>query len=339
MNFVKIWAIIVASNLFLSGCASLAPATVETMSDEVSARTISMPVPSDKAAVFIYRNPSFFGQAALYSVAVDGRVVGWNASGTYLRLILAPGYYEFHTFNFYQGGRNPKATDHALRLRVESGKSYYMSHYSQMRANTAGPVFEQVSVDEGRSRIEGLKLARFDTRYLPISDFPMARGSEDNRASPTPLSSASVTPSDDNLSKFLEGLALVLLIGLAVYGAAHSGSTVIPDIDSYKPVERRPAVAVQQVRKAPEPDIRKSFLTTSGDIYEFSGNRIYSPTRGEEWRVNGNQIQGTNGQIFKVSGDAIYADNGQSYRAVGNNLFGSDGSICAVNGNLIDCSR
>lgn len=338
MRLHRIWILLFFVYMTLSGCASIAPVTVPTMSDEESSQVLSMKAPSDKAAVFIYRNSSFYGQAAHYSVAVNGTVVGWNASGTCLRLVLPPGDHQLHTFNFYRGTRNPKATDHTLKIRVEAGKSYFVSHYSQMRANTAGPVFEVVSEQEGKSKIEGLKLARFDTRFLPISAFPTQPINGGNAASAA-TTSVNVDPTDDSLSKIFEGLAIVLLVGLSLYAAAHSGPPIVPDFDLYKAPDRRPTVVipVPQTRKAPDADVTKSYLTTGGDIYQVSDNRIYSPTRAEEWRINGNQIQGSNGQTFRVSGDTVYTENGHSYRVSGNNVFGSDGTICTINGNLTDC--
>jgi hypothetical protein len=80
--------------LFLAGCAAQVP--LMSTSEDKLAKVEA--VPTDKAVLYVFRESTFCAQKAHFSVAVNGRIVGWNANNTYYKLILPPGFHELEAF-------------------------------------------------------------------------------------------------------------------------------------------------------------------------------------------------------------------------------------------------
>ena len=324
---------------FLTGCAAQVPlmSATEDRSAKVEA------VPADKAALYVFREATFCAQKAHFSVAVDGRIVGWNANNTYYKLLLSPGFHELEAFGLVERltGGTIIFSNSNLALKLAAGNSYYVSQYSCLNDK-----LRQVSKAEGINALASMQLARFDTRNLstikvremvktgtPVFEKPRMTSARSNAA-------MEVSTSDLNTSftSILEGVGLALLIGMAIYGAAHGGGSS-PSTPPNALLLDRPAFV--QRANVPAPQSASSpvtnYVSTSGDMYHVSGDTIYSATRGERWTINGSTVRGTNGSSYRIIGDTVYSDSGHSYRRSGGSILGSDGSLCSITGTLINC--
>lgn len=330
--------LIFAVIFFLAGCAAQVP--LMNTAEDRWAKTDT--IPADKAAVYVFRESTFCAQKQLFSVAVDGLIVGWNANNTYYKLLLSPGSHELEAFAILEGWeRTAIVSESKLALNLVAGNSYYVSQ----KYCFSDELLREVKNAEGMKALTSMQLARFDSRNLATSKAKqmVKDGIPLNiiaGLAPTPTTNTRPSVSSEELkatfSSILEGVGLALLIGLAVYGAAHSGSYA-PSTPVHNPLLDRPAYVQPAVPQQTANPSSSTYLSTSGDIYNVSGNTIYSPTKGERWTINGNTIRGTNGSSYRISGDTIYSETGQSFRQSGSTLLGSDGSICSITGTLINC--
>jgi hypothetical protein len=327
--------------VLLSGCAAQAP--LMSAVEDRSAKT--EPVPLDKAALYVFREPTFCAQRSLFSVAVDGRIVGWNANGTYYKLLLSPGFHELEAFGLVErlNGSTTIFSESKLALKLSAGNPYYVSQYSCFNDK-----LRKVQNAEGIKALTSMQLARFDTRNLSKNQIKemVKRGTpifEKPRTTSTETRAGNeITAGDLNadFTSILEGVGLALLLGLAMYGAAHSGTTTA-SAPLYIPPPERPAIVqranVSQNRRPAVPAAVTNYVSTSGDMYHVSGNTVFSATRGERWTISGNTVRGTDGSFYRIIGDTIYSDSGQSYQRSGSSILGADGSVCTITGALINC--
>lgn len=321
---------------FLSGCAAQVP--LMTAAADQAAKSDAVPV--DKAALYVFREPTFCAQKALFSIAVDGLVVGWNANGTYYKLLLSPGSHELEAFGLVERltGDITIFSPSKLALQLTAGNSYYVAQYSCFNDK-----LRQVGKDEGVKALTAMQLARFDTRNLSTNKVKemVKSGSpvfKAPRTAPTTMGVRDDLSSNGlkaTFSSILEGVGLALLIGLAVYGAAHSGGNT-PSVPVYSSLLDRPAYE-QRANTPPVRPSQTTYLSSSGDIYSVSGNTIFSPTKGEQWTINGDTIRGTNGSSYRMIGGTVYSETGQAYQLKNGSIIGSDGSFCLVTGSLINC--
>lgn len=321
---------------FLISCAAQVP--LMSKSQDISAKVDALP--PEMAALYVYRESTFCAQKALFSVAIDGRIVGWNANNTYYKLLLSPGFHELEAFGIVEQltGGTVIFSNSKLALNLAEGSSYYVSQYSCLNDK-----LRQVTNAEGGEALNSMHLARFDTRNLSSNKVrEMVKSGTSVFGKPEVNSKAGSGPRENDLTSsvasILEGVGLALLIGMAVYSAAHGGGS-IPSAPLYGPPPNPPAL-VQRVEIAPPQNnssTMANYVSTSGDMYQVSGDTIYSATRGERWTINGNTVRGSNGSAYRIVGDTVYSDSGQSYRLSGGSILGSDGSICSVTGTLINC--
>lgn len=319
--------------VLLAGCATKVP--MATSAEDRLAKHLD--VPSGKGVVFVLRDHGTVGAALRFAVSVDETVIGWSAPGTYYKLVLDPGWHNFHTFH-------PKKFNY-LGIAVEAGKNHFIlaNHFPLTNEWLA-----EIPEVEGLKALSSSQLAKFDTRNLSLwkvkadpqitPEGLAARPAKQSVESP-PTSA----PSDSQLSKFLEGLAVAFLVGVAIvgYAAASSQGVNLPIPDTSPSRYADVAIVQPEMPKAGRVRGRgrdtNTYLTTSGDLYYVSDDKIYSPTRATQWTVSGNNIRGTDGSSYRVDGDRIYSSSGLSYKVQGNNLVGTDGSICSVTGTLVNC--
>jgi len=336
-----------AALLLLAACAAQV-VPIMSVSDDQAAKRSEAPV--DRAVVYVFRAQEFCGQKTLYSVIVDGRTVGWNGSGTYYKLTLLPGIHELKHFGLVTAGVIGGArltSPHSLALTVEAGKVYYV----RQETCFSGGLAEVIPV-EGATQVFTLRLARFDPRNLtttqiekmlrdkvPLfekSSLPKQDGL--NQRLPQPFRGGPDISSDElkqTLGNFLEGVGVVLLVGSAIFGATHNGGHINQAQIQPFLLERPGYVQQSSSQQAFVP--LKNYVSTSGDIYNVSGNTITSTTKGERWTIDGNTIRGANGIMYRISGNIVYSDSGQSYQLSGKTLLGVDGSICSITDALINC--
>ena len=333
--------------LLLASCAAQVVPIMSVSDDQAAKRSEA---PSDRAVVYVFREQEFCGQKTLYSVIVDGRTIGWNGSGTYYKLTLLPGIHELKHFGLVTAGVIGGArltSPHSLTLTVDPGKTYYIRQETCLSGSLA-----QVIPSEGATQVVSLRLARFDPRNLttaqiekklrdkvPLFEKPMLpKQTALNQRLPEPLRNGPDISSEElkkTLGNFLERVGVVLLVGLAIFGASHNSGNLNQAQVQPMLLDRPGYVQQASPQQAFVP--LKNYVSTSGDIYSVSGNTITSTTKGERWTIDGNTIRGANGIMYRISGNSVYSDSGQSYQLSGKTLLGIDGSICSITDTLINC--
>lgn len=130
--------------LWLMGCASV---PMGAMEDDASAKTFAPP--SDKAALYIYRNETF-GAAVPMNVSVNGRNIGQTASKTYFQFHLTPGRYSVES-----SAENVSE----LKLLMEPGRNYFVWQEVKMGIWMARSQLHHVDEPKGRAGVLESKLA------------------------------------------------------------------------------------------------------------------------------------------------------------------------------------
>lgn len=313
----------------LAGCAATVP--LATDPEDHSAKLFYPE--KESAVVYVFRENGFLGRAFSFPISVNDKVVGWLAPGTYYKLTLDPGQYNFGTLsilNKFEG-----AIGGAPNIRVINLKKG-ANHYLKLDLS-AIPVTTSLIYSEESAAIATIKksqLVRFDYRGLNLSRLTNVKVGPQEEYKQQ-VKTESFTPlSQSQRDSILKVLGAVLLVGLFILaGAASSYDNAPPP----RPLILPQQVQVQKVEPQKSDPISRTFITTGGNIVQVSGDKIYSPTMATSWSVNGDSIRGTDGSSYRVSGNRIYSEDGRAYTASGNTLRGDDGSICTATGTLLSC--
>ena len=131
------------STLLLTSCVGVqnAPSTHHAL--------VSRPPDPGKAKIFVYRPSRFLSGGVAFPVFVDGRMLGSNASGTFLVTEIEGGH---HTVT---------AGQHQHALNAQPGESYYYNQtvaWKWVDPSTATDL-EKVSESEGRHGVSQCKQA------------------------------------------------------------------------------------------------------------------------------------------------------------------------------------
>jgi len=130
--------------LVMAGCASV------PMSDpqkDAALKTFS--VPTDKAAIYVYRNENF-GAAIKMPVTLDGKVLGNTAAKTYLYSEVTPGSHQLVS---------KAETDSTLTVDVVAGKIYYVWQEVKMGFIKGRSKLQLVDETTGQAGVKESKLA------------------------------------------------------------------------------------------------------------------------------------------------------------------------------------
>lgn len=140
-----IFALLGAS--LLSGCV-----TVPLASPEADQQAKKFIVPTDKAALYVYRN-SILGTALRKIIKVDGKVIGKNAPFTYFYKLLPPGSHTVTAYTALWG-------DHDYKIDMQKGKIYCLQEY-MIPALPIGTVsLGKMPLDTCKEAIQSLKLIK-----------------------------------------------------------------------------------------------------------------------------------------------------------------------------------
>ena len=140
--------LVIASALFLTGCAS-----VNMAPKEDSAKAKQFPSPSlENAGLYVYRN-SFVGKAIKKDIWVDGKCIGESAPDVFF-------YTEIEGGKKHKIDTESEFSPNTLELMVEAGKNYFVRQYIKMGVFVGGAGLEQVSEEQGKKDIAQLELAK-----------------------------------------------------------------------------------------------------------------------------------------------------------------------------------
>jgi hypothetical protein len=311
-------------SLLVGGCFSAKTVPLATPTEDSRARVD--PTPEGRGSVIIIRPDAYAARASWFAVAVNDRVIGWTANGTYYRLNLLPGAYQLATFPSLNLKTNGGWATETVNISVQANRRHYFLHKTNFMGG--GLTFAEIDEQEALAHLQKSKLARFDARNLPLSNFS---GLFDTKGSPQ----AGSTPatSSSGFSEFLEGLAVVLLIGLVVVGASYA-QTPTPAPSLAQHLINQPAIYAAS---------NTQYKTSRGADYHLNGTSVVSGSGSEQWRIRDRTLTSSSGTSYQISssGKTVWGDRGQTYQISesGKQITGSDGSVCRVSesGNVIRC--
>jgi hypothetical protein len=130
----------------LVGCA-----TIPLASADLDAAGKTFTPPDGKASIYVARGLGYFGGAATFQIAIDGKVFGNIAPGTYYLFTCEPGP---HTVVAISQWNTEKA-----KLDVEAGGNYFFDAGWHMGLVTGQAVVTQVSEEQGKKLVNQCKRA------------------------------------------------------------------------------------------------------------------------------------------------------------------------------------
>jgi hypothetical protein len=101
--------------------------------------------------IYIARESQYFGQAILFQVAVDGKLLGGIARGTYYMAQVPPGEHSVTALS--------NENQDSLKLKTEASKVYYVKVNARMGAVSARVSLQQLSNEEGMEIVKSGELA------------------------------------------------------------------------------------------------------------------------------------------------------------------------------------
>jgi hypothetical protein len=101
--------------------------------------------------IYIARESQYFGQAILFQVAVDGKLLGGIARGTYYMAQVPPGEHSVTALS--------NESQDSLKLKTEASKVYYVKVNARMGAVSARVSLQQLSNEEGMEIVKSGELA------------------------------------------------------------------------------------------------------------------------------------------------------------------------------------
>ena len=134
------------------GCAVTGPVATESMDHAAKVQV----VPPDKAALYLFRPNSFYGQAVLDELIVDGEARTHLGSGNYAFRLVKPGE---HAIVVNCGCSRPSQ----MTLPTEPGKAYFVSIAADFWRMPGDPTykFTQLPPGEGRAALRDLHLVEW----------------------------------------------------------------------------------------------------------------------------------------------------------------------------------
>lgn len=310
-------------------------------------RALEYSAPPGYATVFLMRERALLQPLLLTPIppaflAVNGRLVTSAPVGTFYPIALPPGEHTITRvvvvrdvpFTWYTIGRKDST------FTLEAGRRYYIASVNTLSDN---PI-RQLSETEARAQLKSMHLAKEivngKTTDAFISQFETAdqRLENNQRRAAIAAPNALNATSQSGTSGWLEGLAVVLLVALAIAGGSGAAGAAAPP--SYTPPvaiyaphstardQARPATVLPQLR----------LPSSAGDVI-WSGQRAELRNRatGVRYTVEDGRVNGTDGSRFRVIGSQLLSESGQWYQIIGNTLYSAAGPQCRISDDSINC--
>jgi hypothetical protein len=134
--------------LLVSGCA----ATIDLASAEDDAAAKRFTTPQGESNIYITRKEQFTGSAVLFQVAVDGRMQGGIAPGTYHVVSVAPGLHSVSV--------TTSENQSMQKVDTLAGENYFFEVKPKMGWIAARAEVVQLTESDGRAAIAANSLAK-----------------------------------------------------------------------------------------------------------------------------------------------------------------------------------
>lgn len=141
-------AVITLASSLIVGCASV---PMESPQASDAAKAFNAPS-EDNAGLYIYRAGGL-GGALKKAIRIDGRCVGETAPNMFF-------YEEVRGGQEYKISTESEFSPNILKLRPESGQSYFIQQYMKMGVFTGGANLKLVEEQAGRAAVAKLEMAK-----------------------------------------------------------------------------------------------------------------------------------------------------------------------------------
>ncbi len=317
--------------------------------ERVAREPVSYP---DRATVYFFRERAWL-QAALYTpippayFAVDDRLVSVMPVGSFVVLALPPGPHKFTRLVVGGDWLFPlQINRHDAVVTLEPGKVYYVGS-----VNTFGPdPVRALDESTGAKAVAEARLARLIYNPLSVDEFVSRLRAADARGKSSPATrtgsswqastSSAALPSQQQVTSFLETLAVLALTVFAVKGVAGAA----PQQPLPPPAYRPPVAISQPAPSSTAPvalDQLQSWRTSTGTLSEILRSRERVEVRdinsGVRYTIEDGRVTGSDGSRLRVYGTEVVSDNGFTFQVIGNNVYTRDGRVCTRIGSQLSC--
>jgi len=349
MRSLGLWPSLLAL-LLTVGCATVGQEKLLDQSDEATLRATSYSAPKGTATVFLMRERAILQNLLLTPIppaymAVNDTIVSSLPVGAFIPLALPPGEHRFTRmvvakdvpFAWYKINR------HDATLSFEADKTYFIASVNTL----SDTPIRSLSEPEGRQTLESLQLGReiingkSTSAFLSQFETAEQRLASNTQRARAPVDSTAVsTSATPDSGAWLEGIATVLLIALALSAGQATAQPTTPPLP-YRPVPAitapysPPAVAALPQRASPP----LAALPQSAADVLWSGRSAEFRDRntGVRYTVEDGRVTGTDGSRYKVIGNQLLSEGGQWYQVIGNTLYSAAGSQCRISDQSISC--
>ena len=141
-------ALIVATGLLISGCASVEMAT---MAESAKAKEFNPPSQGN-AGVYVYRD-SFVGKALKKDIWIDSKCIGESAPDVFF-------YTEVEGGKTHKIDTESEFSPNTLEVLFETGKNYFIRQFIKLGVFVGGAGLEQVPEEQGKKDVAKLEMAK-----------------------------------------------------------------------------------------------------------------------------------------------------------------------------------
>jgi hypothetical protein len=273
--------------------------------------------------------------------AINSNLVAVMPYPSYTKLALQPGSYEFYFATYHEDFiqvHNRKS------FSFEANTTYFVRGYYTIFSNE----LDLLHGLDGYRAVEDFPLAKTIHQIIPIDvakerviwnkavfseKFPSQAGSSKNQSSTT-TSSAVITSA--NVSDFFAAVGALALVALTIFGLGAASVSPMPTLPPPSAIVMDPPAHTLSVPSIPTSVRSASGRTMLLEQTQGTGT-IYNVSTGVRYRIEGDNIIGTDGSRFRSAGSTIFSNNGNYYTRSGNTITSNDGRQCQIIGSLIDC--
>ena len=332
--------------LLLSGCANVGSEHHYEQNSQTQKESKITTMPSNGMALVFLINPDLpLRNTSAVSIppkafAINSSLVAIMPYPSYTRLALQPGSYKF---NFISYHKDFLQVHSEKTFSFDPNKVYFVKGYYTIFSNELSLVSER----EGDAAVRDFPLAKTLHQNIPIdlakkrviwskSEFPEKFPSNSSSVALSSSSTQSTITAAD-VSDFFATVGAIALVVLMLYGLGAASAAALPALPPPSPSIINPPAQTLNLNAMPT-----SVRSASGRVIAIEQRQntgtIYNRTTGAQYRIDGDNVVGTDGSRYRVNGNTIFSNNGNYYTRAGNSITSNDGRSCQVIGNLIDCN-
>jgi hypothetical protein len=346
MKHIFLSSLLWSAMLVLTGCANLKNSENQIHYKEISTQAVTSEVdtavPSGMSKIYLFMSDTPAGVAVMNipprAVIFGNSLVSFMPHPSHIVLTLPPGKYSI---------KNLQKVGSWWRTRIEETitlESDMVAFYEQ-RMGMFGDKLTKLDVRSANQLISSYPTARtlhapyymaetipnhFVLSPTPIEAKPAKNSNNSQSVSSPPILSS------ETISDFFAVAGAIALVALMIYGMGAASVAAMPTLPPPNPSLINPPARTFSVPSIPTSVRSASGRTMTLEQRQGAGT-IYNVSTGVRYRIEGDNIIGTDGSRFRSAGSTIFSHNGNYYTRSGNVITSNDGRQCQIIGSLIDC--